>query len=76
MFAVSEIRLSLGEDLGKRTRVMDISARIDEERRRRHRSIRNIVTKIWCDWYAPVPLELCPDGEGPRSPQVPLDDPI
>ena len=31
MFAVSEIRLSLGEDLGKRTRVVDVSARVDKE---------------------------------------------
>ena len=43
MFAVSEIRLSLGEDLGKRTRVVDVSARVDKEGQGGHCSIRNIV---------------------------------
>ena len=43
MFAVSEIRLSLGEDLGKRARVVDISARVDKEGQGGHYSIRNVV---------------------------------
>ena len=43
MFAVSEIRLSLGEDLGERTRVVDVSARVDEEGQGRHYIMRNIV---------------------------------
>ena len=43
MFAVSEIRLSLGEDLGKRTRVVDVSTRVDEEGKGGHYSIMNIV---------------------------------
>ena len=43
MFAVSEIRLSLGEDLGKRTRVVYVSARVDEEGKGGHCSIMNIV---------------------------------